>query len=427
MGDSSDDKKTSIPVWQRKSTEPSPEPQSSPKEQGDKPEASSSSLLEQASRFLEDESIRDAPTDKKIAFLESKGLRNEDIQKLLGVSRNTEATANGEESPSTTVAQSNTEAEAPTAQSSQPQATAFPSSSSSPSTPSTSTRKDAPPIITYPEFLFKSPKPPPLITFRGVLYTLYGAAGLATGIYGLSQYVVTPMLETLSTARHDLAETAHENLRTLNSKLEQNVSTIPPPPTRGGKRSGAEEGDGDEESSDSDETDSAASDPTELFHRDIATQTTSSDFSSSTTTPTLTDTATKDPHETITSHTKRLQTISSHLSEFLTIENEASKNTTSGSNFQGRLSELQTYLTSLTYSSPSYLNSSLYGVYGGDAGLGNVGSGKPGDGGRATGMARAEEDAITAFKADIRGVKGALLSARNFPAGGVRVGSAAAR
>lgn len=63
--------------------------------------------------------------------------------------------------------------------------------------------------------------------------------------------------------------------------------------------------------------------------------------------------------------------------------------------------------------------------------MGNAGSsGRPGDSGKGTttGMAKAEEDAIASFKSEIRGVKGALLSARNFPAGGVaRVGSPAAR
>ena len=49
--------------------------------------------------------------------------------------------------------------------------------------------------------------------------------------------------------------------------------------------------------------------------------------------------------------------------------------------------------------------------------------------GTATGVGRGEEDAITNFKSEIRGVKGALLSARNFPSsrggrisGGVPVG-----
>lgn len=44
----------------------------------------SSSLLEQAARFLDDPTIRDAPREKKVAFLESKGVSAEDIGRLLG-------------------------------------------------------------------------------------------------------------------------------------------------------------------------------------------------------------------------------------------------------------------------------------------------------------------------------------------------------
>lgn len=44
------------------------------------------SLLEQASRFLDDPTIRDAPREKKVAFLQSKGIQPEDIDTLLGVS-----------------------------------------------------------------------------------------------------------------------------------------------------------------------------------------------------------------------------------------------------------------------------------------------------------------------------------------------------
>jgi hypothetical protein len=44
----------------------------------------SNSLLEQAARFLDDPAIRDAPREKKTAFLESKGVSTEDIERLLG-------------------------------------------------------------------------------------------------------------------------------------------------------------------------------------------------------------------------------------------------------------------------------------------------------------------------------------------------------
>ena len=40
-------------------------------------------LLDQASRFLEDPAIRDAPRENKAAFLESKGVKDKDIESLL--------------------------------------------------------------------------------------------------------------------------------------------------------------------------------------------------------------------------------------------------------------------------------------------------------------------------------------------------------
>jgi hypothetical protein len=50
----------------------------------DEPDVEGSTLLAQASRFLEDPSIRDAPRDRKVTFLESKGVRSEEIDELLG-------------------------------------------------------------------------------------------------------------------------------------------------------------------------------------------------------------------------------------------------------------------------------------------------------------------------------------------------------
>lgn len=40
-------------------------------------------LLEQASKFLEDDEIKDAPAERKIAFLRSKGLTEEEVYRLL--------------------------------------------------------------------------------------------------------------------------------------------------------------------------------------------------------------------------------------------------------------------------------------------------------------------------------------------------------
>jgi hypothetical protein len=57
-------------------------------------------VIEQAKKFLEEEEVRNASTDKKISFLEGKGLNSEEITELLGITRNQEATAPPQVSPS---------------------------------------------------------------------------------------------------------------------------------------------------------------------------------------------------------------------------------------------------------------------------------------------------------------------------------------
>jgi hypothetical protein len=47
-------------------------------------------LLEQASRFLKDANIRDAPREKKVVFLQAKGVSAEDIETLLGKEKETQ-------------------------------------------------------------------------------------------------------------------------------------------------------------------------------------------------------------------------------------------------------------------------------------------------------------------------------------------------
>jgi hypothetical protein len=81
-------KKPAVPPWQAglKSTAPTegdPEAQSPTRE----------TLIEQAKKFLEEEEVRNASTDKKISFLESKGLNSQEIQSLIGVTRHQDASA----------------------------------------------------------------------------------------------------------------------------------------------------------------------------------------------------------------------------------------------------------------------------------------------------------------------------------------------
>ncbi|PGH05209.1 hypothetical protein GX51_03108 [Blastomyces parvus] len=404
MGGDSHTKAPAIPSWQlphADSTTSNPAAAvNAPNEDKEKTESPArETLIEQAAQFLEDDSIRDAPTDKKVAFLESKGLNNEDIQKLLGISRNPEATSAGTTSPSTDpVKPSPQSPQSPQIDSSSP--TSLPSPPNNPNPPTATTAASPPPIITYPEFLLHTQKPPPLVTLQGVLYTLYGAGGLAATLYGASQFLINPMLAELSRARHELAETAQRNLCTLNEKLEKTVSSIPPMPQNSSQQN---------QQLVDDDSVSIASDPTELFHRDIATQTSPEILPSATTPVEDPETAGLSSSEkTVNAHVKRLQSISSRLTDYLSEED------TSGILHGGTeksLGDLKNYLDGLIYSNPSpYLGSNLYGIY-------NDNSGSMRSDGSFGGASK-EEDAIAAFKAEIRSVKGTLLSARNFPAGG---------
>jgi hypothetical protein len=97
MSDSESKPKGGVPSWQMKPEASDPKPATE-----EKPASSSSSspevkprtsVLEDARKFLEEEEVKDASTDKKVAFLEGKGLTSEEIHQLLGITRNLEATS----------------------------------------------------------------------------------------------------------------------------------------------------------------------------------------------------------------------------------------------------------------------------------------------------------------------------------------------
>lgn len=188
-------------------------------------------------------------------------------------------------------------------------------------------------------------------------------------MYGTSKYLVNPMVESLSAARHSLFETANSNLRTLVEKLEQIVSLVPDTATSGKNLS-----------QDTDDS-STVSDPAEFFHRSAATQTN----------PRLSDSMSSIPSQDpdtmppITDQHLRLQTLHAHLSDLLT-SNDAQMDS---SQLKSDVNELQNYLDSLAYGGLMTL------------------TGLPGD--------TWKEDEISKVKAEIRSVKGVLLSARNFP------------
>lgn len=88
MSDSSEPKQASIPQWQQQKNAESSE---SVDGESAVPEASTTTdpppsraaLVEQASRFLQEDEIKEAPTERKRSFLETKGLTQDEIHKLL--------------------------------------------------------------------------------------------------------------------------------------------------------------------------------------------------------------------------------------------------------------------------------------------------------------------------------------------------------
>jgi hypothetical protein len=399
MADSSRNKRPAIPDWQKTYIQSSTTPESPTKDHAlnlDDTRTSDAPLLEQAKRWLEDESIRDAPTERRVSFLEQKGLQRDDIQKLLGTQNTPE-----QESEMKTVHDS---ASAPSATKA-----ASPMSSNIPTTTSTSSTssRDVPPIITYPEFLLRPEKPPPLVTFQRLAYATYGFAGLTALTYGASRYLVQPMLDSLTSARHEFAETTLQNLEKLNSKLESTVSHVPYMSSSAVLKRKAEE------HHDEEDLESIDSDPTELFHRDIATQTSllqsrKSSLSSSTSL----NHVHRDANPTSIQST-RLSTIHTSLTSLLasTIPSSVSPNATES--LKSTVKDLQTYLDNLQFSTNS-LNASNYD---------HIFPGFETQKTSAKKNKTGEDDGAEKFKAEIRAVKGALLSSRTFPAGRKPVGT----
>ncbi|EOO00391.1 putative peroxin 14 17 protein [Phaeoacremonium minimum UCRPA7] len=343
MGDS-DDKAPGPPAWQQADVAQKPIP---PADEG-KP------TIEHARKFLEDDSVREASREKKVEFLKSKGFSDDVIEQLL------------EEESISTPAQAQSLAEPARDESSLP----------SPSAPIVSDQKtDHAPIVTYPEFLTKPNKPPPLITANGLFNVLYAVTGLSTLVYGTTKYVVSPMVDSLTEARIDFHENALQNLKKLNEKLESTVSEIPV--TKKAEVHAFE-----------DDTSSSYDDPTELFHRDIGVQT------SLPPTPTDTEPQTPAAQSTVVKQASRIAELTASIrsiNEDLTSEAE------DFSNIKTILDTFNEDLDKLTYPwQPSTDFVGSYSYYG--ASRGNE-----------------PDDEIKKAKENIRRLKGVFLSARSFP------------
>ena len=311
----------------------------------------SQEVIDQVRKFLKDPQVKDAPTEQKVIFLESKGIDKDVISSVLLAPPTFE---------SFTVAEFQTTR--------QPVMTRqLPSN-------------NLPPIVTYPEFLLQPQKPPPLVTINRLLNTAYITGAVAATLYGFSKFIVSPMTASLTEARHDLVSHTTSHLTSVNDKLSSLVSTLP---SLDKAKALAE---------DVDDLESNVSDPTELFHRDIGTQT--SPMPSADPTP---SSSAAETETVVVKQEKRLQILSSHMSELL--ENSES-NGSINSDVQTGVAEFRHYLDSMVYSPSAYQYNPGDTVWT-----------PPG-----TPKTDKKDDVAASLKAEIRGVKGVLLSAKRFPA-----------
>ncbi|KAF1345453.1 peroxisomal membrane anchor protein conserved region-domain-containing protein [Delphinella strobiligena] len=319
----------------------------------------SKTVIDQVRKFLQDPNVKDAPMQKKLSFLESKGVQRDVIQDVLS-SETTSATF------STADFQTSRQVQEPN-----------------------QVHNHVPPIVTYPEFLMQPQNPPPIVTVKRLLSTAYITGGLVATIYALSNFIISPMAANLAEARHELAEHSSDKLSLINDKLSSLVSAVPLyTKTKTGTA----------DSDDIDDNESTVSDPTELFHRDIGTQT-SAPPSPATESPDP-DNSLAAPESVLSKQQTCLKIMHSHMSELLDA-NES--NASTNEDIQTGTSDFKQYLDRLAYSIPAYQYHPGDSVF--------TPPGTPKD---------KKDDAVAAFKAEIRGVKGVLLSAKRFPSAAVR-------
>ncbi|KAI1453782.1 peroxisomal membrane anchor protein conserved region-domain-containing protein [Annulohypoxylon moriforme] len=247
-----DSKRSNIPSWQEPQSENDAAPETSQPQDVDTPDVT----LEQARIFLRDETVQSSSREKKAEFLKSKGLDDAQIHELLEESEQATQTSN----PLPTTAK-------PAGRGENALRTPEANREIETFTPTTSSTSDPVPIITYPEFLTTSTKPPPLITPSSLANILAVSGSVWTLLYGTARFVVSPMVDSLNDARADYYSHINEKLEQLVEQLEDVVSEVP---YKNGKlvlKSKQQ----DEGAYADDE--SICSDPTELFHRDIGTQT----------------------------------------------------------------------------------------------------------------------------------------------------------
>ncbi|XXG97552.1 hypothetical protein Hte_003857 [Hypoxylon texense] len=332
--------------------------------------------LEKARKFLQDEKVKNSSVEKVTKFLESQGLDSTQIQKLLEEFE--QDTQDATPSPTTEASSSRREnlelEQAAEVNTNKDVETTPPTASSSTS--------NSPPIITYPEFLTTSSRPPPLITPTRLANILAISGSIWTALYGVARYGVNPMVETLNDSRSDYYAHVNEKLGQLVEKLEDVVSEVP---YKNGKPLKSKHDEGAYE-----DDESTFSDPTELFHRDIGTQTSpmmlAADRPPSRNTPNQGD-------KPVDAQVRRLAALRASVRELNEMHIRRAE---SSAETSAKLREIRDEVDKL--GAPAMMDfSSSYG------GLGYGRSSEP-------------DDEVKKTKDAIRSVKGMFLSTRSFPA-----------
>ncbi|KAI1366334.1 peroxisomal membrane anchor protein conserved region-domain-containing protein [Xylaria arbuscula] len=358
-----DSKKPAIPAWQQANADA---------ETAQEPEHAT---LEHARRFLDDESVKTASPEDKRKFLRSKGFEDSQIEKLLDASTDEDPSLN----PSSAIEPVATTGDSEVATDLSSTVSSSPSDVSSSETYSASDNR--PPIITYPEFLTKPQRPPPLITPSRLANIVAALGGVWALTYGLAGLVVKPMADNLHEARSEYYHHVSEKLGHLVEKLEGAVSEVPYKngrPLRSQNQDRA-----------MDDSESVTSDPTELFHRDIGTQTSPP--------PSLYETSTsKIEEKTVDSEVKKLTAISAALRELTLMHTQRAE---SIADLRTEIGQTRDLVDKLAY--PPIQDFSTYG-------------------GLSYGQSAEADDEFKRTKDAIRSVKGLFLSSRSFPAAATR-------
>ncbi|KAI1178196.1 peroxisomal membrane anchor protein conserved region-domain-containing protein [Nemania sp. FL0916] len=379
MGDS---EKPMVPAWQAAHVDV------------DANAESQNAILEQARQFLNDAAVKAASPEDIRDFLKSKGIDDSQIDRLLEEVREDGPTPAPESAPDSspdpapetgtpdeednkTVTHHDT-SEAPSSLSIEsPPLAASSTPQSSP--PATSSVADSPPpIITYPEFLTKPQRPPPLITPSRLANILAVSGGVWALLYGISGLVVRPMVDNLNEARSEYYSHVNGKMSQLVDKLEGAVSEVP---YNNGRLLKSQHYDRA-----MDDNASTTSDPTELFHRDVGTQTSPP--------PSLLGTASdagKQGEKAVDIQARRLSAISSALRELTLTHTQQAE---SKADLRSTIGEIRDEVDKLTH--PPVHDFSTYG-------------------GLNYGQSAEPDDEFKKTKDAIRSVKGLFLSSRSFP------------